>query len=159
MLDLLGIGGSISSLCSLIIQVFSKSRKPNVKISVGQANQLRPIFKVVIENRRETDIVVQDVRLMISKQFGFPSEQGMENQTILSGHTCQFTFLAETVSKCLNELYYPTVQPAKLRITPRCILGSGTKRSINGKPILVSTDPTQYAPAISMGPIQGGMGA
>ena len=96
---------------------------------------------------------------MISKRFGFQSEQGMENQTILSGHTCRFTFLAETVSKSLKELYYPTVQPTRLRLTPRCILGSGKERSINGKPILVSTDPTQYAPAISMEPVQGGLGA
>ena len=125
-------------------------RKHDVEISVSRDYQSPPIFKVFIQNHRGTDIVVQDVRLMINRRFGFQSEKGTElNKSIPSGRSCQFNFPAENVSRRLKELYYPTIPTTDLKITPRCILGSGRKRSIKGDSTSVSTDPGKYVTTIS----------
>ena len=124
----------------------------DVKVSVGQENQLCPTFRVVIENRRQTAIVVQDVRLMIAEPFGVPFKEGRHlNRPISPGHTEQFTFTAEQVSKFLKILYHPqesiTVQSTMRKLTPRCVLGSN--ESFFGDPISVSTDSTIYKATIS----------
>lgn len=126
--------------------------KPDVRTSVGQVNHLRPTLNVVIENQRQTAIVVQDVRLMFAEPYGVPLESRANlNKRVLPGHTEQFSFSAETVSKSLEVFFHPresiTVQPSMLEATPRCILGSN--EFFLGDPISVSTDSSRYTAEVS----------
>ena len=116
------------------------------EVTVGSGT----VFRVAIENRSASCIVVQDVRLMIKEPVGIPynhrarvEELGIE---IPAGTVKTFEFHAWECSRTIRELYHPrgvvSYSTESIDVIPRCILGSG--KTVLGEPIGVSTDYSRY---------------
>ena len=116
----------------------------NVNVYVVKESQAAgTVFKVTVENFRNREIVIQDVRLMISEPYGIPFNHRTDlNVKVDSGKNAKFEFTEASVSSLLRRLYHPreyvTVPHTHRRVWPRCILG--TKESFVGKSTVVSTD-------------------